>query len=154
MAGTRAHTDSEKAKAVGLALLRGTAAAAEASGVSQRTVQRWVDDPAMARLVAETKDGVRDHIWAGMQIGLEAVVAGLKDPDAPLQARANTFGILFDKWALMSGEATSRSESKDITDDIPLSVKRQLRSRFADLAGDPGDGVAAEGAHGAAATEG
>ena len=148
MSGTRAHTDSEKAQAVGIALLRGTKAAADQSGVSQRTVQRWVDDPAMAQLVAETKDGVRDHIWAGMQIGLASVVEGLKDPDAPLQARANTFGILFDKWSLMAGEATARTESKNITDDIPSSVKRELRRRFADLSGDSRDGVAPEGERG------
>lgn len=153
MSGTRAHSDTEKAEAVGLALVRGTKAAAEATGVSQRSVQRWVDDPAMARLVAETNENVRGHLWAGLQLGLESVLGAL-DGDAPLRDRAVAFGVLFDKWALMSGEATSRTESKDISDDIPASVKRQLRTRFADLAGDPGDGVAAEGAHRPEATEG
>jgi hypothetical protein len=154
MSGTRAHTDSEKARAIGIALVSGTEVAAKSAGVSRRSVQRWVDDPAMSRLVAEKRETVGSHLWAGMQVALESVVAGLKDPDAPLQARATTFGILFDKWALMSGEATARTETKDVTVDLPDDIRRDLRDRFSDRLRTPDEGVEAEGAQGAATPAG
>lgn len=154
MAGTRAHTEAEKARAVGLALVNGTQAAAETSGVSRRTIQRWVDDPAMAQLVAENSEAVKGHLWAGMQVALDSVIEGLKQPEAPLQARVIAFGVLYDKHALMSGEATSRSESKNISDDLPASVKRELRRRYADLRSSGGDAVAGASEQGPASTEG
>jgi hypothetical protein len=69
------------------------------------------------------------------------------DGNAPLRDKAIAVGVLFDKLALMRGEATSRSESKDISDDISPTVKRELRRRYAEL--DPArDDVAREGAEG------
>jgi hypothetical protein len=125
------NPEARKAEAVGLALITGTEAAAKALGVSQRSVQRWVDDPRMADLVAEKTEVVTDHLWAGVQIGLESVVKGLQS-DEPLAARTTAFGVLFDKWSLLSGRATSRSET--VGSSLPPEVQRGLRERFSELA--------------------
>lgn len=80
----------------------------------------------------------------------EMVPADPKDK----QALAMTAAILIDKYRLEAGEATERSERKDISDDLPANVKRQLRDRFADSVRGEAAAVEAEGEAGPATPTG
>jgi len=115
MTQRRRYSREQKAKAVGLAMTTSTEAAAEAAGVPRSTLRYWIEEtPGFAELRLKTRDAVADEMWVGIQVGLREVVKGLSG-DAPLRDKSVALGILYDKHALLTGMATSRSESRDIT---------------------------------------
>jgi transposase-like protein len=114
MAERRRYTKSQKAHAVSLALLTSVEAAAEAEGVPRTTLDYWMDRPEFVELRNKTRDAVADEMWTAVQVGLREVVKGLSG-DAPLRDKSVALGILYDKHALLTGAATSRSESRDLT---------------------------------------
>lgn len=116
-ADRRRYTKSEKATAVGLAMAKGTTQAAEQLGIPETTVGYWVRHPEFAELRAKTRDAVADEMWATIQIGIREVAKGITG-DAPLRDKATALGILYDKHALLTGAATSRSEARDITGTV------------------------------------
>jgi hypothetical protein len=100
---------------VGLATSTSTRGAAEVMGIPHTTIRYWLDDPEFAHLRTETRDRVAEELWAAVQMGIKEVAKALRDPDAGLRDKAVAFGILYDKHALLTGGATNRSESRDIT---------------------------------------
>lgn len=100
------------------ATLTSTKGAADAAGVPESTVRYWLDDPQFASLRDETRDHVAAQFWAAIQVGVKEVANGLRDPDTALRDKSVALGILYDKHALLTGGATNRSESRDITGTI------------------------------------
>lgn len=126
---------------MGIALVEGVPAASASTGIPERTIYVWQESEEFAELRARTKDQVADEWWAGIQKGFRAVIAGF-DGDDPLQQKATAAAILFDKLALMRGEATSRSESRDLTkvyDDHELTTLRDFIDTIDGPAGTAGD---------------
>ena len=107
---------SERARAVGIALVDGVSTAAAATGIPERTIRQWQDTEEFAELRQRTKDQVADEWWAGVQRGFRIVITGFDGPE-PLQQKATAAAILFDKLALMRGEATSRSEVRPLAEE-------------------------------------
>lgn len=64
--------------------------------------------------------------WAGVQHGFRTVIAGFDGPE-PLQQKATSAAILFDKLALMRGEATARTETRSLVDGFDDHEKQALR---------------------------
>src|SRR5205085_12458980 len=63
------------------------------------------------------KDEVAEEWWAGVQTAARSII---KDIDtAPLRDRAVAFGILVEKMMLVRGDATTRTESRSLADDLP-----------------------------------
>lgn len=108
---------TERAAAVGLATVVGVAEASRQTGIPRQTVQDWFESPEFGELRQRTKDQVADEWWAGVQRGMRAVIREF-DGDAPLRDKAVAVGVMFDKLALMRGEATSRTESRSLIDDL------------------------------------
>ena len=124
---------------VAAALNSSTKAAAESAGIPRRTVGYWLDDPEFASLRHETRDAVAESFWSAIQVGLREVANGLRDPDAPLRDKSVALGILYDKHALLTGGATNRSESRDITGTISdAEVAGAIRAAEAIAAGGAG----------------
>jgi hypothetical protein len=117
---------TERAAAVGLATVVGISEAARQTGIPRRTVNDWFESPEFAELRQRTKDQVADEWWAGVQHGVKAVIREF-DGDAPLRDKAIAVGVLFDKLALMRGEATARTESKTFSDDLNDHERAALR---------------------------
>lgn len=120
MPGTPAHpraryTKAQKAQAVGQALTQGLTATAEATGIPKGTIHYWTQHPEFAQLRQTTRDQLADQLWATIQLGVTEVAKGLRDPDAPLRDKVVALGVLYDKHALLTGAATSRTESRDLT---------------------------------------
>ena len=109
--------DARQAEAVGLSEVIGIRPAARKMGIAESTLRGWRDKPEYAQLRAETKDAVAEDIWAGFQVGLHRIVE-LIPTEKDLKAVAVATGVLFDKHALLTGGATNRSESRDITGSI------------------------------------
>lgn len=134
MATRRRYTKQEKAEAVAKAAVTSTEAAAEELGIPRRTLGYWTTLPEFAELRQKTREGVADMFWAAIQIGVDQVAQGLLNPEAPLRDKATALGILYDKHALMTGEATSRSEHRDIA-DVDADAARALARRLAGIGG-------------------
>jgi len=110
----RRYTAKERATAAGIAVVEGLTIAHEKTGIPLTTIDYWMDRPEFVELRTKTRDQVADQMWAGIQVGLREVVAGLSG-DAPLRDKSVALGILYDKHALLTGGATARSESRDIS---------------------------------------
>ncbi len=92
-------------------------AAAAATGIPRTTIDYWMDQPEFVELRNKTRDAVADEFWTAIQVGVKEVAKGLLG-DAPLRDKATAVGILYDKHALLTGSATSRTEARDITGTI------------------------------------
>lgn len=134
------YTKAQKAQAVAAATLTTVQAAAESTGVPRSTLRYWLDDPEFAALRQKSRDEVADQMWATIQIGLTEIAKGMRDPDAPLRDKVMAVGVLYDKRALLTGDATSRTESRDLTgtlSDAELLAAVKEAERLATGAGAP-----------------
>ena len=152
MRGKRRPND-ERAQALGLAMVRGVPEASKATGIPQRTLRHWKNDPEFAELGLSAREEVASAMWVGIQVGLEEVHKGLTNPDERLRDKADAVAMLIEKRALMVGEATSRTEAtvsrgwndeerrklRDFVDGLPAADA----ARSGDEAGDP-EGAGAE----------
>jgi len=145
----------ERANAVGIAVVSGGAEASRQTGIPEQTINQWMHTAEFVELRERTKDQVAEEWWAGVQHGFRAVIAGFDGKD-PLQAKATAAAILFDKLAMIRGEATSRSESRDLTKvlhDHEITVLRDLIDNLDGPAGDTEHAGEAAGAEAAAGSE-
>jgi hypothetical protein len=118
VAPRRRYTAKQRAAAVGIATVEGVTEAERQTGIPKTTIQYWGDKPEFAHLRTTARDKVADEFWIGIQIGLKAVVAGF-DGDASVKDKAMALGTIYDRHALLTGMATSRSESRDLTGTMP-----------------------------------
>lgn len=138
-------TKARKAEAVGLSEVIGIRPAARQLNVAESTLRRWRADPEMAQLRAETKDEVAGDMWAGFQLGIRRIVELLPN-EKDLKAVAVATGVIYDKYALLTGGATARSEQRDITGTIS-DAELVAAVREADrITGQGGTAPEAEGA--------
>jgi len=120
------RTQAQKADAVGLSEVIGIRPAARELGVPESSIRTWREQPALAQLRAEKRDEVAADVWAGFQRGVHRTVE-LMAKTEDLAKVAIATGILYDKYALMSGGATSRTEQRSVTDDLSDDEKQRLR---------------------------
>lgn len=106
------------------AVVSSVSAAAEAQGIPERTLGYWFDHPDFAAVRAKTRDDL-----AAESMGMAHKVLG------EIQRRINEFeprdlsvlyGILTDKGQLLSGAATSRTETRAVTDGMDDHERAQL----------------------------
>ena len=125
MSKSRHYSDAERAEAViKLAVNKyNYQKTADAVGVPIRTLRRW--DKSIP------KKGVGDLLERAIQRLLMALPEKMSGKDWAI-----TLGILMDKWFLMQGEPTERTESivhgyKDCTDDEKQAVVERARELLA-----------------------
>ena len=108
------YSIEQKAEAVGLATSIGVTKAARVTGISKQTIHQWTKRPEYEDLRETARERVVETFWVAMQMGLSAVVDGF-ETDAPLRDKAVALATVYDRWALLTGGATARSEQRDIT---------------------------------------
>jgi transposase-like protein len=113
----RRYTKREKAAAVATATMTSTEAAAESTGIPESTIRYWMDKPEFAELRTKTRDQVADEFWSTIQLGLKRLVELIPQTE-DLQKVSVSLGILYDKHALLTGGATGRTESRDLTGSL------------------------------------
>ena len=134
MAERRKYTSRQRAKATGIAAAEGVTAAERATGIPKETIQYWTKKPEFAHLRTTAREMVVDQFWVGVQVGLEQVIEGMKG-DAPLKEKAIALATIYDRHALLTGGATARSESRDISGTITdAEVRDGIRAAEAVLA--------------------
>jgi len=121
-----------KAEVAALASVVGVTEAERQTGIAKETIHYWLKDPEFARLRTTAREQVVEQFWAGIQIGTRAVLEGLES-NAPLRDKALALATLVDRYALLNGEATARTETKALTDDLSDDEKQRLRQWIVDL---------------------
>ncbi len=113
----RRYTAREKAKAVGIAVVDGQTIAEEQTGIPKQTIDYWLNKPEFGPLRTTARAVVIEEFWVGIQVGLKAVIEGL-DSDAPVHQKAEALKIIADRYALLAGEATERTETLELLHDF------------------------------------
>lgn len=113
MTPRRRYTRKEKVTAVVAAVTSNPAAAAEKLGIPKRTLDHWLEDPAMAQLAMKTREDLAKGSMVLAHRTLAVIQARLEDFEP--RDLSVLFGILVDKGQLLAGQATERHETKDIT---------------------------------------
>ena len=129
MATRRRYDQKTRAKAVGIATVDGVTEAERQTGIPKETIQYWTHKPEFAQLRTTAREIVVDSFWVGIQIGARVLVEGMQG-DAPLNHKADAFRSLADRYLLLNGEATARSEHRAISDPDDAAVDT-LESRLA-----------------------
>lgn len=144
MATPRKYTQRTRAKAVGIAIVDGVTAAERVTGIPKTTIQDWTKRPEYVHLRTTARETVIESLWVGIQVGIEEVTAGLRG-EGNVHHKAMALQTLAERYALLTGDATSRTESRDLN-DVPDSV---LVERL-HLVPDGGEGASVEAAEKAA----
>ena len=113
MAERRSYSRGTKSGAVGLSVVEGTSAAARKTGIPRKTIAYWRDQPEFAELRQQKMEDVAADVWATFQEGVRRVKELIPESD-DLAKVATATAIIYDKFALMAGHATTRQESRDI----------------------------------------
>lgn len=125
----RRYTHTQKAAAVAEAEINGVEHAAELTGIPRTTIDYWLDRPDFVELRQKTREEMRDGFRVLVhraQERLEALVPSMEPRDLTI-----LLGVVTDKALLLSGDATSRTESVTLTDGLSDDEKRRLRDAIA-----------------------
>ncbi len=117
MTERRRYTAKERAAAVGIAVADGVTAAGRKTGIPKQTIDYWQSKPEFGHLRTTARETVIDQFWIGIQVGLREVIKGIEG-DAPLREKAEAMKVMADRYALLTGEATSRSEHRELTEAL------------------------------------
>lgn len=71
----------------------------------------------MAQLRTEKREDVAQDVWTAFQVGVRRVLELIPQTD-DLQKVATATGIIYDKYALIAGQATSRSEHRELVEGM------------------------------------
>jgi hypothetical protein len=99
-------------------LVKGQTQAERETGIPKETIHGWMERPEFAQLRTRAREDVAEDFWTAVQIALREVTRGVQDPDQPVRDKAQALGIMYDRFALLTGSATARTEARDITGTI------------------------------------
>ena len=150
MRGSR-YPETTKAKAIGLAQATTPALASVETGIPERTIRDWLARPEYAELRSKTREDIAEQSKVIAQLAGEAIVERIRAGGLKDTALVMAFGVAIDKLQLLSGGATARTETRDLSRELSDEELRDaLRARLTDPRD---DGAPAETA-GAPAGEG
>lgn len=127
------RTHRQKAEAVGLSVVAGVSEASRRTGIPEASIRYWRAQPAFAELREQKKEDVALDVWAAFQEGVQRVRELIPQTD-DLAKVATASGIIFDKYALMTGQATERHENREILHDFADGEKEALEEWLHDIA--------------------
>lgn len=114
--------------AVAEAEVNGAEQAAERTGIPRTTILYWLDKPEFVELRQKTREEQRDGyrvLIARAQERLVSVIPTMEPRDLTI-----LLGVAQDKDLLLSGDATARSESRDLTHDLDRDTRRRITEWF------------------------
>lgn len=117
---------TERAHAVGIAVVSGIAEASRQTGIPEPTINAWFHSSEFEELRSRTKEQVAEEWWGIVQRGFRKT-AELLDGTTDAQKAATATAIIADKMLLIRGEATVRNETRSLVDGFDDHEKRALR---------------------------
>lgn len=127
MATPRRYTKQQKMAAVLAAEMTSGDAAAAEMGVPRSTLQGWLKDPALAELRTKTREAMAEDMKVLAQVALDALLGAIARGEVEGRDLIVALGVAIDKAQLLSGEATSRTETRDLTDTLDDHERARLR---------------------------
>jgi len=140
----RRYTKRQKGVVVAIAEMSSVAAAAEKSGVPESTVRYWRDSPEFAEIRAKTKADLAEGWIVVAHLAVDSMIGALQRGEFKPQDLPTLGGIATDKSQLLSGAATERAETRDLTNDdheraaLRDAIKREIAERHTDAEAAPG----------------
>jgi transposase-like protein len=131
----RRYTHAQRVAAVAEAEVNGAEQAAEATGIPRTTILYWLDKPEFVELRQKTREEKRDGyrvLIAKAQERLAQLIPSMEPRDLTI-----LLGVAQDKDLLLSGDATSRTEARSLTDGYSDDEKRKLRDWIDSLVDTP-----------------
>jgi transposase-like protein len=114
----RRYTTKEKLSAVLAADMVGLNAAAKQTGIAKQTIDYWMDRPEFGQFRTKAREDMAEEIKVvahlAWQMAAEALRSGRMEPRDILFAAEKATNLQL----LMTGEATSRTETRSLTDDL------------------------------------
>lgn len=128
----RTYTPEQRAEAIGLALVVGPLEAGKQLGISHRTVSSWVAGERrkaeLSPLVAVSREQLAEKLAGTLNLAVDAVLSGLRDPKSRLSDRAHALDVLARHHALLTGGVTERTESETtVIEDGGLTFEQRLQ---------------------------
>lgn len=145
---TRPYSKRQKATAVIAAELTNATAAGLATGIPHQTIRRWRDDPEMREYITKTRDQLAEEMGALAALAVATIQQDVRAGKFEPRDLVTLMGVATEKSLLLSGDATSRTESRDITGTISDPELREAIREAERLVG-TGAGRAAEAPAGA-----
>lgn len=111
----RRYNKRQKLAAVLAAEMSGVVAAEEQTGIPESTIRYWMDKPEFAEVRAKTREDLADEIKVVAHLAWRRIAEALRTGE--MEPRDATFAAekATSLQILMSGGATVRTESRDIT---------------------------------------
>lgn len=127
MSERRRYSARTKARAVGIAVVEGVTEAERQLAIPKQTIDYWLrQDERFGHLRTRAREEVAEDFWTGVQVGLEEVTKGLRT-DAPLKDKAAALGVLYDRFALLTGDPTARTENREVEAGLKDHESEALR---------------------------
>jgi hypothetical protein len=121
----------QKLAAVLAADMVGVVAAAEQSGIPESTIRYWAQKPEFAEYRAKARQDLVDEVGVVAHLAwrrvAEALLAGTMEPRDALSADKAT-----SLYQLVTGEATQRTESRELTEGLDDHERATLRKMLED----------------------
>lgn len=114
----RRYTKRTKLAAVMAAEMGGLTQASEQTGIPKSTLKYWLDDPSFAQFRTKTRDDLADEIKVVAHLAWKRVADSLRSGE--MEPRDATFAAekATSLQLLLTGGATARTETRDITGTI------------------------------------
>ena len=123
----RRYTNAERAQAVAEAERTSLTAAAEVSGIPITTLKYWFDHPEFADVRTKTREELAGGSIAMAVIAQGELIRRIRSGKISDQALVAAYGVGIDKAQLLTGAATTRTESRDLTASLDDHEKVALR---------------------------
>jgi hypothetical protein len=152
MAERRRYTKREKVTAVLAADMTSQEAAAEATGIPRTTIRYWLSDPELAELRHNARAGMAEEALVVARLAWGKLAEAIRNGKLDAEQLLTAVGIATDKATLLSGGATSRHETRDLTanlddherDALADAIDAWLAGRTDTTVGEPAVGTGAE----------
>ena len=135
----RHYTKREKITTVLAAELTTNVAAERATGIPESTVRRWRDDPELAIYIDKTRDVLAEEMSGLAGLAVQAIQRDLRAGKFEPRDLVILLGVAIEKSLLLSGDATSRTETRDITGTLTdIDINAAIREAEDLLSGGAG----------------
>ncbi len=156
MATRRRYTKRDKMSAVLAAEASSTIAAAESTGIPRKTIAYWLEQPEFAALRQKSAEERGEAYRLASTLALGRLIEMI--PEMEARDLITFMGVATDKGQLLAGQATERTETRDLSfpdheaDILGEVVRAELARRTDERAA--GDAVERAGTTGAATPAG
>lgn len=132
----RHYSAEERSAAVGLATSVGVKAAGRRLGIPYRTISHWMARPDTQLAIATTHEAILDTLKAATAEGAASLLAIIRNPKAADRDKVRAAEVAIDRYQLLTGGATSRSENLNIglTDSLTDEQRDVIEEHLHELA--------------------